>query len=106
MARVVDTCPACLPNNINIDRDAFLRLGGSPAAGTLPVTFRPIECSPPPSVNISVAVTEYRPTEGGWLRLVLANLAGSTGVASVELRQSPLAVSGAQAQHPPAPAPT
>ena len=47
-----------------------------------------------PSPSPPFQVLDYRASDGGWLRLVLSNVQGGSGINTVELRQTPLAVRG------------
>lgn len=92
IAQITSTCTSCTASDLSISQDAFQRLGGSIAAGRLPISYRgPVECTPPG--NMSLSILEYRAAEGGYLRLVPFNVAGASGISSVELRQTPLSVS-------------
>ncbi|KAL4440013.1 hypothetical protein ABPG75_003014 [Micractinium tetrahymenae] len=88
VALIASTCASCGPTDISLSQDAFQQLGGSLSAGRLPITYRAVPCAPPS--NLSVGVLDYRTSGGGYLRLVPLYVAGSDGVASVELRQTPL----------------
>ncbi|PSC68366.1 Nucleolar and coiled-body phospho 1 [Micractinium conductrix] len=77
----------------DLSLEAYQRLGGTQAGGSLAVAYRAVECAPPG--NASVSVLAYRDSEvmlkkGGYLRLVLSGVAGTRGISSVELRQTPL----------------
>lgn len=56
------------------------------------MSYRVVPCAP--AANLSIGVLDYRTSEGGYLRLVPLSVAGSDGIASVELRQTPLVVRG------------
>ncbi|PRW59918.1 Nucleolar and coiled-body phospho 1 [Chlorella sorokiniana] len=77
--------------DLTLDAGTFAALGGSTAEGALPVTYRSTECRPPAGSNITMTVLDYRASEGGYLRLVLSSVAGSSGIQTVEARQTPLA---------------
>lgn len=95
VVQVVDACSSCAATDLTLDAATFAALGGSSADGALAVTYRPTECRPPPGTNMTVTLLDYRASEGGYLRLVLSNVAGSSGIQAVETRQTPLAVRGA-----------
>ena len=86
--QVTSVCATCRGDELSLDTATFAALGGSVAAGQLAITYRSTECRPP--AGITVTVRDYRSTDGGWLRLSVGDMAGSAGLAGVELRQAPL----------------
>eukprot|EP00887_Chlorella_sp_A99_P006304 scaffold3.g6304.t1 len=88
---VTDTCTSCSALQLNLSPDTFARLAPL-SSGLAPIHFRTVECAPPLGSNITVVVDAWRTSEGGWLRLAVSNV-GGPGLASVELRQAPLAAS-------------
>lgn len=50
------------------------------------VFFKQVDCDPPGSIVVNVDT--YRPTEGGYLRLDLQQVAGTGALAGVGLRKS------------------
>jgi hypothetical protein len=45
-----------------------------------------VECEP--ADDIAIKVSDYRASEGGWIRLVLRNVAGDAGIVHVELSKA------------------
>ena len=45
-----------------------------------------VECEP--ADHVAIKVSDYRATEGGWIRLALKNVAGDAGVVHVELSKA------------------
>lgn len=72
-ARVVVTgvCSSCTATQLTVDA-ATLAVLASGSASPLNVSYRAVECRPPPGTNVTVHVLDYRTSEGGWLRLVRA----------------------------------
>lgn len=91
----MDVCSTCTATALTLDAATFAALGGSSAEGGMSIMYRPVECRPPAGTNITVTVSDYRASDGGWLRLMLSNVVGGSGIQSVEARQTPLAVRGA-----------
>lgn len=88
VVQVTDTCASCSASQLAVDADTFRRLSADSSAGLIPVSYSIVECTPPGNATVSVDI--YRAGDGGYLRLAVFNLAGSSGIAELELRQTPL----------------
>lgn len=79
---VVDSCPTCDPNQINIHASAFQDfLGPIPKVA---VTMERVPCEP--KSNLVLKVTEARTSSGGFIRVAPQGVAGSGVVSKVEVR--------------------
>ncbi|PNH04330.1 hypothetical protein TSOC_009510 [Tetrabaena socialis] len=85
---VADTCLSCAPLDLNIHADAYQQLA-DPTVGIIGVTYRPVPC-PSFGRNMSVYVSEFRASEGGYLRLSVRDVA-SDGLAEVAVAHCPRA---------------
>ncbi|KAL6761793.1 hypothetical protein V8C86DRAFT_3023653 [Haematococcus lacustris] len=80
---VLDTCASCNASQINLFALGFQQIGRT-RLGTIAVQYRQVACQPPDGME--VLVDAWRPTDGGYLRLALRNVAGDGGLTAVELR--------------------
>lgn len=79
---VVDSCPTCDPNQINIHASAFQDfLGPIPKVA---VAMERVPCEP--KSNVVLKVTEARTSSGGFIRVAPQGVAGSGVVSKVEVR--------------------
>ncbi|PNH04335.1 hypothetical protein TSOC_009509 [Tetrabaena socialis] len=83
---VADTCLSCGPLDLNLHADAFAKLA-NPAVGIINVTYRQIPC-PSFGRNMSVYVSAFRASQGGYLRLSVRDVA-SDGLAEVAVAHCP-----------------
>ena len=87
---VTDTCTTCDAPQVNLNAASFSLLAPLDQGIINGLELRQVVCAP--AGNVSVMVDEWRVSSGGWIRLILSNVAGP-GIKSIELRQSPLATS-------------
>ena len=80
---IVDSCPKCDPNQINIHASAFNEFL-SPTVAKVGVTMEAVPCEP--RAPFWIKVTDARQSAGGYIRLSLQGVAGSGAVSSVEVR--------------------
>eukprot|EP01024_Parvocaulis_polyphysoides_P036669 TRINITY_DN3259_c0_g1_i3.p1 TRINITY_DN3259_c0_g1~~TRINITY_DN3259_c0_g1_i3.p1 ORF type:complete len:465 (-),score=51.32 TRINITY_DN3259_c0_g1_i3:454-1695(-) len=82
---ITDSCKSgCVQQQLNMHVFAFQHLAPS-SWGEIPIRFRRVSCQPPS--GMVVRVTDYRETYGGWIRLVIMEVAGKANIKSVGLRQ-------------------
>eukprot|EP00798_Chlamydomonas_sp_ICE-L_P017468 gene17468-23772_t len=82
--QVVGTCDNCFAQDILLEKSVFEQIA-DPAFGMVNIGYRQVECAPPG--DIGVTVVEYRQDLGGYLKLVLKQVAGM-GVSGVQLQTS------------------
>ena len=80
---IVDSCPKCDANQINIHASAFNEFL-SPTVAKVGVTMEPVPCEP--RAPFWIKVNDDRSSAGGYVRLSLQGVAGSGAVSSVEVR--------------------
>lgn len=80
---IVDSCPKCDANQINIHASAFNEFL-SPTVAKVGVTMEPVPCEP--RAPFWIKVNDARSSAGGYVRLSLQGVAGSGAVSSVEVR--------------------
>ncbi|KXZ43913.1 hypothetical protein GPECTOR_77g10 [Gonium pectorale] len=88
LLRVADQCRTCGPLDLNLHYDAFAQLADT-RVGVANLTYRYVTC-PSLGRKISVYVNAFRPSEGGWLRLSVRDVAGD-GLAEVAITRCPRA---------------
>eukprot|EP01025_Chloroclados_australasicus_P026094 TRINITY_DN2592_c0_g1_i5.p1 TRINITY_DN2592_c0_g1~~TRINITY_DN2592_c0_g1_i5.p1 ORF type:complete len:424 (-),score=50.16 TRINITY_DN2592_c0_g1_i5:278-1492(-) len=82
---ITDSCQSgCVQQQLNMHVFAFQHLAPS-KWGEIPIRFRRVSCQPP--AGMMVRVTDYRASEGGWIRLVIMEVAGKADIAAVDIRQ-------------------
>ena len=90
---VVDSCPTCDKNQINVHASAFQDfLGPIPKVA---VTLERVACEP--RSNLVLKVTEARTSSGGFVRVAPQGVAGSGVVSKVEVRPTGSSSSWTQA---------
>lgn len=90
---VVDSCPTCDKNQINVHASAFQDfLGPIPRVA---VTLERVACEP--KSNLVLKVTEARTSSGGFIRVAPQGIAGSGVVSKVEVRPTGSSSSWTQA---------
>ncbi|KAG2482427.1 hypothetical protein HYH03_018631 [Edaphochlamys debaryana] len=87
LLRVVDSCDACGALELNLHADAFAALA-EPSVGKFNVTYRAVAC-PSFGLNMSLFLSAYRRSAGGYLRLAVRDVAGDGGLAEVALAHCP-----------------
>ena len=81
---VVDECPTCAPDQINMHVSVFSDYLASPGDGRVAIRYAPVPCAP--VANLSVRVTDVRSSAGGYVRLVPMAVAGDGTVSSIQVR--------------------
>ncbi|KAL4434037.1 hypothetical protein ABPG75_000478 [Micractinium tetrahymenae] len=89
VALITDTCVDCPANKLTLHYLSFAQKLASPDIGEVGIQWRQVECDAP--APIVADIDTYRATQGGYIRLSLESVAGTGGIASIELRKSPLA---------------
>ncbi|KAL6782563.1 hypothetical protein ACKKBG_A07290 [Auxenochlorella protothecoides x Auxenochlorella symbiontica] len=85
VALVTDNCDGCDLSQIYVSPTAYAK-SFSPSIGLATGRATAVPCAPPG--DIVVRIDTFRPTLGGYLRLVLLSVAGQGPIDSVELRTS------------------
>eukprot|EP01023_Acetabularia_acetabulum_P061246 TRINITY_DN7395_c0_g1_i2.p1 TRINITY_DN7395_c0_g1~~TRINITY_DN7395_c0_g1_i2.p1 ORF type:complete len:463 (-),score=87.63 TRINITY_DN7395_c0_g1_i2:563-1804(-) len=81
---ITDSCTSgCVQQQVNMHVFEFQHLAPS-KWGEIPIRFRRVPCDPP--AGMVVRVTDYRESAGGWIKIVIMEVAGKANIANVGLR--------------------